>query len=102
MTNADTYLLTIYTEASLESKLIEDLNRMGATGYTISNARGKGNRGVRSGSWDADANIRVEVLGEQALTVDIANHLQRTYYENFAMVMWTTPVNVFRPTKFER
>ena len=40
-------LLTIVTEALLEAKLCDELIELGATGYTVVNARGSGNRGVR-------------------------------------------------------
>ena len=35
-------LLTIVTEAALENILIKDIERLGAQGYTITDARGKG------------------------------------------------------------
>ena len=38
-------LLTIITEAAIEKRLLQDLEQLGARGYTISEARGKGSRG---------------------------------------------------------
>ena len=40
--------LTIVTEASLESALLRDFERLGAHGYTVTDARGTGSRGVRN------------------------------------------------------
>ena len=59
-------LVTIVVEAALEQRLIKDLERLGANGYTITDARGKGSRGVRNAGWDRSGNIRVEVLCDEA------------------------------------
>jgi nitrogen regulatory protein PII len=93
-------LLTIVTESALENTVLKTLSSFGAKGYTISDARGKGSRGVRNAGWDASANIRVEVLGETAMIEDIAQHLQNNYYENYAMILFMQDVNVLRPDKF--
>jgi len=41
-------LLTVICEAALEHKLVADLQALGAPGWTLSDARGSGSRGVRS------------------------------------------------------
>ncbi|HGM8104095.1 TPA: transcriptional regulator [Pseudomonas aeruginosa] len=93
-------LLTIITEAALESVLIKDLERLGIRGYTITDARGKGSRGVRSSAWDASSNIRIEVVCDAATAEAIAAHLQARYYENYAMILFVSDVAVLRPEKF--
>lgn len=93
-------LLTIVTEAVLESVLIKDIERLGAHGYTVSDARGKGHRGVRSSAWDTSSNIRVEVLCDQKTADAIAAHLQARYYADYAMILFVTDVAVLRPEKF--
>jgi len=93
-------LLTVITEAALEHYLERDLERLGATGYTISNARGKGSRGTREADWEADSNIRVEVVCDEATARRIAGHLQQRYYANYAMILLLADVEVLRPEKF--
>lgn len=93
-------LLTIITEAALKSVLIKDLERLGVRGYTITDARGKGSRGVRSSAWDASSNIRIEVVCDAATAEAIAAHLQARYYENYAMILFVSDVAVLRPEKF--
>lgn len=93
-------LLTIVTETALESHLLKDLERLGAHGYTVTDARGKGNRGVRDAGWDASANIRVEVVCESDTASAIARHLKERYYANYAMITMVTDVQVLRPEKF--
>jgi hypothetical protein len=40
-------LLTVITEAAIEQTLLRDLDRLGVRGYTVTDARGRGGRGVR-------------------------------------------------------
>ncbi|HQU90239.1 MAG: transcriptional regulator [Zoogloeaceae bacterium] len=93
-------LLTLVTEAAIESSLVRDLDRLGAHGYTITEARGKGNRGVRNAGWDASSNIRIEVVCNDETAAAIAAHLKAQYYDNYAMIMWVSEVEVLRPEKF--
>mgnify|MGYP001034114240 CR=1 FL=1 len=93
-------LLTVITEAALEHAIQRDLKTLGARGYTISNARGEGSRGARTGSWEASGNIRIEVVGSEATVRRIAEHLQLRYYDNYAMIIWLGNVEVLRPGKF--
>ena len=100
MKTENTILLTIYTEAALETNLVKDIDALGASGYTITNARGKGSRGLRGASWEANSNIRIEILCSDQVAQTITSHLKKTYYDNYAMVTFTTCVNVLRPEKF--
>ena len=93
-------LLTVICEAALEKKLLADLEQHGAPGWTISDARGRGARGVRSAGWDTEGNIRVEIICSQDIAERLATHLQDQYYANFAMVCYLAQVEVLRPEKF--
>lgn len=100
MSDDNATLLTIYTEAALESHLINDMEQHGASGYTITNARGKGTRGLRSGSWDQNSNIRIEIICNTKLAHKLADYLQKNYYANYAMVTFISDIEVLRPEKF--
>ena len=93
-------VLTIVTEAALENVLTEDLARLGATGYTIVNARGRGSRGVRDAGWSSSGNIRVDVVCDAAVAERIAAHLRERYYDNYAMIVYLSDAVVLRPEKF--
>ncbi|MCG4452803.1 MULTISPECIES: P-II family nitrogen regulator [unclassified Pseudomonas] len=93
-------LLTVICEAALEKKLLADLETLGAPGWTISDARGRGGRGVRSAGWDTEGNIRVEIICARDIAERLAAHLQDQYYANFAMVCYLAQVEVLRPEKF--
>lgn len=93
-------LLTIITESALESTLIADIEKLGARGYTVTNARGKGSRGVRGGDWGASSNIRMEIVCDEKTEHTITSHLKEKYYKNFAMILFCVDVDVMRDGKF--
>jgi nitrogen regulatory protein PII len=92
--------VTIVTEAVLERQLTDDLKRLGAHGYTVTDARGEGSRGVRAADWEYSSNIRLETICEQRVAEEIMQHLSHTYYANYAMIAFTSEVEVMRPEKF--
>ena len=93
-------LLTIVTEATIESSLIDDFESLGVNGYTIIDARGKGSHGVRTAGWETNSNIRIEIICNVELANKISNYLKDKYYENYAMIMYLSDTQVFRLEKF--
>ena len=93
-------LLTIVTEAALEDTLVREIERLGARGYTITDARGKGGRNTRDGTWAPLANIRLEVICDAATADAICTALRDHYSDNYSMVMYLADVQVMRPAKF--
>ena len=93
-------LLTIVTEATLEATLVREIEGLGARGYTITDARGKGGRGIRDATWAPHANIRLEVLCDAETADAICTALRDRYYDNYSMVMYVSDVDVLRPEKF--
>ncbi len=100
MTGTPRKLLTIVTEAALEGLLVKDFESLGARGYTITDARGKGSRGRRDAAWDENRNIRIEILCDAVVAEAIARHLEATYYEHYGMVLYVAEVLVRRAEKF--
>ena len=94
-------LITIICEAALETELTATINAVGATGYTISDARGKGAHGLRDALWPENANIRMEVLCDEALATALLNRLLDKYYENYTLITFVSDVGVLRPDKFK-
>lgn len=87
-------LLTIYTEAALESSLIRKIDKLGATGYTITNARGKGSSGSRTAFWEANSNIRIEIMCNEEVATAISHSLHEKYGKNYAMMTFTSDIEV--------
>jgi hypothetical protein len=100
MTTEKRLMLTIVTESVIENALLADLERLGVRGYTVTDARGRGSRGVRDADWDEAANIRIEIICARALADAVLTHLQERYYANYAMVACLHEVEVLRPEKF--
>jgi nitrogen regulatory protein PII len=93
-------LLTVITEAAIEQTLLRDLQRLGVRGYTVSDARGRGSRGVRNAAWAEAANIRIEIICPRAQAESVLEHMQQRYYANYAMVAFLADVEILRPDKF--
>lgn len=70
--------VTIIAEALLENRLIHDIKQAGARGYTITEARGEGTRGVRASEWEGQ-NIRLEALVSEAVADRILALLAEHY-----------------------
>lgn len=85
-------LLVIVSETLLEDTLIEEITALGAPGYTITEARGSGTHGARRGKWTAGGNIRIEVIGDDALCARIMARLQEAYDRDYGLLMYTSPV----------
>jgi len=94
MSTQSLLLLTILSEAVLEDILIEEIMALGAKGYTISEARGRGTHGVRTGKWTAGGNIRIEVIGDTELCSNIVQRLQAKYERDYGLLMFTCPVEL--------
>lgn len=93
-------MVTIVTEAAIERPLVAELEALGVRGYTITEARGKGGRGMRQSEWTPEGNIRLEVICEPALAERIAARVREKYYDHYAMILFMQDVSVLRPDKF--
>ena len=93
-------LLVVIAEANLERLLVQDVGRLGAAGYTVTDVRGGGHSGVREGSWEADRTIRMEVVCESGIADKIGEHLLATYGKHSGLTIYFSEVQVLRPNKF--
>lgn len=93
-------LLTVISEASIEQTLLREMEHLGVRGYTVWDARGRGNRGMRDGSWEESANIRIEMVCPRSQAEAVLGYLQARYYADYAMVGFLQDVEVLRPGKF--
>ncbi len=93
-------LLTIVTEAAVEHRLTEEIERLGAPGYTVTDARGKGDRGIRDAHSEMAANVRIETIVDESVVDSIIVHLKEHYFANYAIICFVSDVEVLRPAKF--
>lgn len=92
-------LLTIIAEESLEGILEKEIAEMGAKGYTTSAVSGKGLSAVRDNQWDGE-NIKIETIVSEASCKEILDHLQKKYFERYAIIAFYHPVSVVRTSHF--
>jgi nitrogen regulatory protein P-II 2 len=92
-------LVTIVAEAVLEERLVRDIRRLGARGYTASEARGEGSRGLRPIEWEGK-NVKIETLVGPETAERILACLADHYFPHYAVVAYVENVEVVRGDKY--
>lgn len=93
------HLVTVIAESILEQRLVHEVQAAGATGWTISPARGEGSRGVRAADWEG-GNIRLETLCSPTVADRLLDVLERDFFAHYAVVAFIHPVSVLRGEKY--
>ena len=94
-------LITIICESCLEGQITQASIKLGARGYTVCDARGKGAHGLRDGSWPEKGNIRIEIICDEPIATRVLDLLVENYYQNYTFVTFVADVGVLRPEKFK-
>jgi nitrogen regulatory protein PII len=92
-------LVTIISESVVEKKLIDDIKRCGAKGYSVSNVHGEGVTGKSSLDLTGPS-IRLETVVTDKVAEQIMEMLAKNYFDKYATVAWITPAHVARPGRF--
>lgn len=92
-------LLTIIAEEALATVIETEIAALGAKGYTISSVSGKGLSGVRDNQWEGE-NVKIETIVSEPTCKEILGHLEKKYFERYAMIAFHHPVNVLRTDHF--
>jgi nitrogen regulatory protein PII len=98
MTGVSLKLVTIVAEAVLEERLARALLSLGAKGYTLSEVRGRGARGVRAG--EPDVNVKIEAVVTPEVADRILAHLAERYFADYAVIAYVETVTVVRGEKY--
>ena len=93
-------LLVIFAEAALETLLVADVRRLGASFWTVGEVHGAGREGVRDGDWEADRTIEMKVLCEPPVADAIADHVMRSYARHYSVALYFSEVGVLRPERY--
>ena len=99
MTKASRKLLTVVSEASLESRLVSLVHEAGAKGHTVSPAHGEGPRGQRFGDMSG-GNIRLETVISSEVAETIIESLENDYFPYYAVSCWLSDVEVVRDDRY--
>lgn len=93
-------LVTIVTERILEDRLLRALDDLGATGYTLTQATGRGSRGVRASEWEGP-DTRIETLVSPAVADAIVAHVAEKFFEHYAVIVYVQDAEVVRGEKYK-
>ena len=92
-------LVTIVTERILEDRLLNSLMDLGAKGYTLTQATGRGSRGVRASEWEGP-DTRIEALVSEEVADAIVEHVATKYFEHYAVIVYVQDADVVRGEKY--
>lgn len=92
-------LVTIIAEGVLRDRLLEDLQRLGARGWTITEVQGHGTRGISEYFW-AGPQVRIETLVSPQTADAILAHLQAHYFADYSVTVFVHDVRVLRPERY--
>jgi len=90
-------LVTIVTEAALEHRILSGIEALGVAGWTVTEARGRGSRGSRPGAWQPSANVRIEILCDEALALAVAALVRDQFSADFATLLFLSEVETLCP-----
>lgn len=99
MHTVDLKLVTVITERLLKDRVLADLRKSGAKGFTISNATGEGSRGVRASEWEGQ-NLRIESVVSAEVADKIVEAIADDFFENYAVIVYLHDVQVVRGDKY--
>ena len=92
-------LVTIVTERILEDRLLRMLEKVGARGYTLTQATGRGSRGVRASEWEGP-DTKIESLVSESVAEAIVQHVSEQFFEHYAVIVYVVDAQVVRGEKY--
>ena len=92
-------LVTIVTERILEARLLRKIEEIGAKGYTLTQATGKGSRGVRASEWEGP-DTRIEILVSEKVADSIVEYVAENFFEHYAVIVFVQDAEVVRGNKY--
>lgn len=92
-------LVTIVAERLLKERLLGELRELGAKGYTLTEVKGEGSRGVRASEWEG-RNIKLETVVSVEVAEKIVEYVAQHYFQHHAVIIYTQQVEVVRGDKY--
>lgn len=93
------FLVTIVSERILRDDIIELIKEKGAKGYTLIDVKGEGSRGTRVSDFEGN-NVKIETVVGRDIGNRIIDSISESYFENYAVITYATPVKVVRGDKY--
>jgi hypothetical protein len=92
-------LLTVVAESVLADRLTRTILAAGALGYTVTPAKGVGDRNRRSKTLGGD-NVRIEVIADAATALGLLKLIAEEWFPHYAVVAWLADIEVMRGEKY--
>lgn len=92
-------LLTIVAEHVLRERLINEIQMAGVRGFTVYEVEGEGSRHRRI-SEVLGSNVKIETIVSDELAHRLLEILRRDYFPRFAVIAYTSQINVIRGEKY--
>lgn len=92
-------MVTIIAEVAIKERILGDIRRLGAHGYTLTDAEGEGSRGRRVGEL-LGANFRLESIVSPEVADRILQLLTEDYFNSYAIIAYLSTVSVVRGDKY--
>ncbi|MFZ5438557.1 MAG: DUF3240 family protein [Myxococcota bacterium] len=92
-------LVTLVAEPVLEERLTTELLALGAKGFTVTDSRGRGSRGIRASQLPGQG-VRIEVVVSAPIADAILRHVRDQYFPHYAVIAWVSIVEVVRGDKY--
>ncbi|HKK70355.1 MAG TPA: P-II family nitrogen regulator [Candidatus Krumholzibacteria bacterium] len=92
-------LVTVITERLLRDRIVDELRKCGAKGFTVSDVSGEGSRGVRASEWEGQ-NLRIESVVSPDVADRVVERIADDFFENYAVIVYLQDVEVVRGDKY--
>jgi hypothetical protein len=77
--------VTVYADSTLEEKLVEHFLKLGSTGYTIVDCRGKGEHDSAVDPFTTTSHVRIELLVQPAVADKVMAFVQSNPFRGHAL-----------------
>lgn len=91
--------VTINAERLLRDQIIDLLKKHGATGWSITAVEGEGSRGNRTSDFEG-RNSQIETIVSPKTADAIMSDIAKTYFEDWAIIVYSSDVEVMRGDKY--
>jgi nitrogen regulatory protein P-II 2 len=92
-------LITIVSEPVLTDRITAELRKLGAQGWTVTEGRGEGTRGLRASELPGVVS-RIETVVSEAVAQKILDHVAQAYFPRYAVIAFVSTVEVVRGEKY--
>lgn len=93
-------LLTIVCESHARGRVLDLLRTTGAHGWTLFPVEGTGAQGGRPADIPEYTNLQIQVIVKPPVANEILEQLGRDFFPRYAMVAFTSDIQVLRAEKF--